>query len=139
MKSGAKGAGLDDTAERDAVSAPEGVGEGERSGNMKGTRPGDDGRELLGYGRSVSAQTAAAHFASTYPSATVGTDASGLLRDEIRRLRLHVELLQQGQARPSLDVPRRGRRPRTKGQGRQEGVVVACRGKHFGSLRNIGL
>ena len=104
MKSGAKGAGLDDAAERDAVGAPEGVGEGERSGNMKGTRPGDDGRELLGYGRFVSAQAAAAPLASTPPSPTVGTDASGLLRDEIRRLRLHVDLLQQGQARPSLDV-----------------------------------
>ena len=104
MKSGANGADLDDTAERDAVCAPVGVGEGERSGSMKGTCPGDDGHVLLGYGRSASAQAAAAPFASSPASAAVGTDASGPLCEEIRRLRLQVDLLQQGQARLSLDV-----------------------------------
>ena len=47
MKSGANGDDLDDTAERDAVCAPVGVGEGERSGSMKGTCPGEDGHVLL--------------------------------------------------------------------------------------------
>mgnify|MGYP003707239673 CR=1 FL=1 len=72
---------------------------------MEGTCPGNEGHDLLGYGRPASAQAAAAPFASTPASAAVGTDANDpLLRQEFRRLRLQVDLLQHAEARRSLDL-----------------------------------
>ena len=68
---GAKVTDFDGAAERDAVRDPMGVRESDRSGEMEGTCPGDEGHDLLGYAL-CSTPIAEYHVEKENPAAAKG-------------------------------------------------------------------